>query len=216
MRDLGDGGLGSVAVQISRPGKKDAVIYGLRGTEFKDILNDGQTDILLFGGWSTKQSKQAFLDYTSLAANKNRDYFISGHSLGGRLTQDVNYKIYNRNYGLLAPISKSTVKEPVHSATFNGLGYNKIVYKTLQNKVLEKYENKLHNYYYRGDLVGDPKANYSTIDAGKDMGAWAARIDGQIEGEEILPEGIHYKKVHGINLWHYDQNLRYKNIPIIQ
>ena len=40
-------------------------------------------------------------------------------------------------------------------ATFNALGYNRPVYKTLENNILAEYKDKLVNFYYDGDLVGD-------------------------------------------------------------
>lgn len=222
--DFDDKGLGNVAVQISRPGKQDAVIYGLRGTEFEeDLMYDGLTDIFLTVFPSSLQSRQAFLDYQSLATNKDRAYFVTGHSLGGRLTQDVNYKVHNSNHELPGPTSKAHIKEPVHSATFNGLGYNRLIYVFLKNKVLERYENKLHNYYYKGDWVGEglpvkspsesiPLPSPSPLrDAGKDMGPWVA-VD---EDNEPLPTSGLFS-VHGIKLWHDDKSLRFPAISIIE
>lgn len=217
--DFGDRGLGSVVVQISRPGKNDAIIYGLRGTEpGKDTTNDALTDLVLGLGWSSAQSDVVFGEYKSLAANKNRDYFISGHSLGGRLTQDVIYKVYNSNEGFLGVLNKANIKEPIHSATFNGLGYNRLVYKTLENDILRQYKDKLHNYYYKGDLVGqslgaNPSGTF--VRAGKDFGPWIAKDK---NGNAIPINDWIYEmtKVHGIKLWHYDSNLKYSSIDIIQ
>lgn len=153
--DFWDSGLGSVALRFERFGKKDAVVYALRGTEFNsDLANDGIADVVLGIGWDCEQSRNAFNEYKRIAKNKNTDYYITGHSLGGRLTLDVMYKIHNANETGFLNWS-ANIPEPVHAVTFNGLGYNGVVYATLENNVIDMYKDKLTNYYYRFDLVGE-------------------------------------------------------------
>lgn len=153
--DFWDSGLGSIALRFQRFGKKDAVVYSLRGTEFEtDLANDGVADLILGVGWDCEQSRIAFNEYRSLATNRNVDYYITGHSLGGRLALDVMYKIHNANEeGFLK--KSANIPVPVHAATFNGLGYNGLVYASLENDVINTYKDKLTNYYYRFDLVGE-------------------------------------------------------------
>jgi len=47
------------------------------------------------------------------------------------------------------------IPTPVHAVTFNGLGYNKAVYTTLDDEVFAGYSDKLTNFYYYTDLVGE-------------------------------------------------------------
>ena len=84
--------------------------------------------------------------------NKSYDYYVVGHSLGGRLAQDVLYKLYNANEGGIFK-KKANIQTPVHSATFNGLGYNNIIYATLERDVLSGYKMILTNFYYWKDIV---------------------------------------------------------------
>lgn len=156
--DLVDEGLGSIALEFVRPGARTAVIYALRGTEpDDDLLDDAIADVQLGLFWDTVQSKVAFEEYKAIATNKSYDYYITGHSLGGRLALDVLFKIYNANEGGLFK-SKSNIITPVHAATFNSLGYNNAVYLSLiavNNDVISSYKDKLTNYYYWLDLVGE-------------------------------------------------------------
>jgi len=101
------------------------VIFALRGTEpDSDALNDFTADGVLGSGIESFQSKSAFDEYKKLTKQyPNAQFYIAGHSLGGRLTQDVLYKVYDSNDGTFG-LFKSNIKVPVHSATFNGLGYN--------------------------------------------------------------------------------------------
>lgn len=214
--DISDRGLGSVAVKIKRTGKKDTIIYGLRGTEpDKDGFNDFMTDGLLGLGWSSAQSDIAFQQYKAISSNENRDYVIAGHSLGGRLVQDVIYKVYNSNEGFLGMFNKTNIPTPVHSATFNGLGYNAVVYKTLENDILEQYRYKLYNYYFEGDLVGNSLgANpYGTF-----VSAGVAKpfIAKDKQGDVIPVNSIVYEivKVHDIKLWHCSPDLKYPTLDL--
>ena len=177
-----DRGLGSLAIKFNRATKPDAVVYALRGTEPKnDLVNDALTDLVLGLGWDSAQSKLAFAEYSVIAADRSDEYYITGHSLGGRLAQDVIYKIYKAN----SSDSERDIEAPVHSATFNALGYNKIVYMTLKNKILDMYKNKLTNFYYGLDLVGEGLGNAAIYTrAGIQVKLWPKDIKGKELREE--------------------------------
>lgn len=214
-----DEGLGSVTIKVSRPGQKDAIIYAIRGTEFStDPLNDGITDLYLGLGKDTVQSKKAFKEYKKLAKKyPNSDFFLSGHSLGGRLVQDVLYEVYDANDGTLG-FFKSNITEPIHSATFNALGYNKKQYFTnwlFKQSNVEKINNRLYNYYFNKDLVGEGLGNSLLFERlGTEMPGWTATdADGNdIPTSSWLP--YEFAKLHGIDLFYSQGGLKYPNSTI--
>jgi len=89
--DFWDKGLGSIALKFVTPNTTDSVVYALRGTEFKtDIVNDFIiSDVTLGLGWDCKQSKTAFNEYKRITQKRDCVYYVTGHSLGGRLALDV-------------------------------------------------------------------------------------------------------------------------------
>lgn len=208
--DFADRGLGSIAVKFSRNAKNDAIIYALRGTEpDADLANDAITDLVLGLGWDSAQSKVAFNEYVCVANSKNNDYYITGHSLGGRLVQDVIYKIYNANEGFLGMFNKKDIPVPVHSATFNALGYNKLVYATLENDILGKYVDKLTNFYYVLDLVGEGLGNSAVfLRAGKQVELLPKDISGS-PYRTYPTEGLNMRDsdYHGIKYFVNDYSL---------
>ncbi|WP_291652063.1 VWA domain-containing protein [Clostridium sp.] len=214
-----DKGLGSVTIKISRPGKKDAIIYALRGTEFNsDPLNDGITDLFLGLGVDTEQSHKAFIEYKKIAKEySNADFFITGHSLGGRLVQDVLYEVYDANDGTLG-LFKSNITEPIHSATFNALGYNKQQYFTnwlFKIGNVEKINSKLYNYYFNKDLVGEGLGNSLLFERlGTEVGEWTATDSNgnEIPTSSWLP--YEFGKLHGIDLFYNQKGLIYPNCDI--
>lgn len=208
-----DRGLGMVALKIMRRNEKPAVIFALRGTEpDDDLVNDGLTDLVLGLGWSSAQSDVAFYAYNMVATNTTYDYYVTGHSLGGRLAQDVIYKIYNANEGGWFK-EKANIIVPTYSATFNALGYNKAVYVTLENDILASYDNKLSNFYYWSDLVGEGLGCRGVFQrAGTDVFLWGREIDGDLlRTEDELENWISVRdsKYHGINYFHSDYDMLY-------
>lgn len=146
-------GLGAVGVRLKRnESLKNVVILGFRGTEFdddkiKDTLANIEGMIPLVGKY-TAQSNSAFAIYQELRKRyPNDDFYLTGHSLGGRITQGVLVKIYEIN------IFKKHLLEPYKSATFNGYGYRlDNDYRT--SKMIEYYNTRLYNYTMKGDVVG--------------------------------------------------------------
>ncbi|MFI3255270.1 MAG: hypothetical protein R3Y63_13190, partial [Eubacteriales bacterium] len=202
--DKFDKGLGAVAVEIERYGMADAVILGFRGSEFiLDKKNDALTDLILSVSGSSTQSSYAYLEYMSLANDPSKEYYIAGHSLGGRLVQDTLYSVYE------AKERGSSVQLPKYSATFNGLGYLALVYSSLNDSITGQYEKTLTNYYMLGDLVGQglgaSKAG-TYLRTGTDEIPLFARTE---TGELILENTSVYSggAVHGIVLFHYNAGL---------
>lgn len=216
--DFFDKGLGCVTLKITRPGKDTAVIFALRGTELDDdLLHDASADLKLGVGWDCVQSRKAYNIYREIANNnKNCDIYITGHSLGCRLALDVLYKVHNANEGGFFTAG-ANIPTPVHTATFNGLGYNSIVYVTLENDILSEYDDKLTNYYYIKDLVGD-SLGASLSDPpfgvgpallftrpGNDVDLFCMDINGNLREQPSLAN----IKYHGIKYFHDDYQLLY-------
>ena len=209
-----DKGLGSIALKFVRKTEPTAVIFAIRGTEpTKDLVNDAVTDVDLGFSWSSKQSEIAFKEYKSIATNKEYDYYVTGHSLGGRLAQDVLYKVHNANEGGLFK-KKANIPTPVHSATFNALGYNRAVYITLENDILAEYKNKLTNYYYWQDLVGETlgatvlfdRAGTDVLLEGRNADKSYFRGDKRSDNTWLYVPDVTY---HGILNFHTDYDLFY-------
>lgn len=215
-----DNGLGSVAIKISRSGKRDAVILSYRGSEFDDdAINDGGTDLIAAALTYNPQASWVFNDankeYRKLIKEyPNTDFYLSGHSLGGRVMQDVLFSVLDDNIGWFS----KEVKKPVHCATFNAFGYNKADFyanKLTNGDVFTAAEGLLNNYYYQYDLVGDglgASALFKRI--GTDKGPWIARDENGnvIEKNQWIPyEPV---KLHGVMLFFTDVGLKYPNCSI--
>lgn len=210
-KDFWDSGLGSVAIKYTKSTGDEIVIFGLRGTEGfgDDLLNDGAADIRLGLTTSSFQSNNAFREYTELInENGNANIYLAGHSLGGRLVQDVNYKVYNSNEG------ETNYLTPTHSSTFNALGFNRIAFLALRNSIVNNLEPKINNYYYTNDLVGQDFGNSLGFKRlGTDIGFATARDK---TGNVINDSETVITEVHGVSLFHYDSNLVYPNTNIIE
>ncbi|GGE79492.1 VWA domain-containing protein [Priestia taiwanensis] len=216
--DSKDFGLGSVAIKITRPGQPDAIIFGLRGTEpSSDPIHDFLTDGVLFFGIDSIQSKYAFTTYSYLAKYyPNAEFYVTGHSLGGRLAQDVFYKVHDKNDGAFG-FFKDDINEPA-GATFNALGYNRGHYSTLKGSIVSEAKKQITNYYYKKDLVGELFGNSDYVKRiGKEVGGWTPRDKHQniINPELNFFSSYAVSEIHGINLFHSDSNLRYDNINIL-
>ena len=211
-KDFWDSGLGIVALKFERKTEPTVVVFALRGTEpDDDLANDAATDLVLGVGWDSFQSRNAFSAYKEVATNRKYDYYITGHSLGGRLAQDVLYKTYNANEGSWLSAG-ANIPTPVHSATFNALGYNKLVYATLENDVLRSYKDKLTNYYYWLDLVGEGLGKSGVYKrAGVDVELLCRDIDGNYIRDKEFTNWINVRDNdnHGIVNFHEDYDLLY-------
>lgn len=196
-----DYGLGSLALYKKISGK-ETILFGLRGSEFSDdLLNDALTDALGAFSLSTFQSPFASVEYTTIASvYKKADIYVAGHSLGGRLTQDVVKSAY---------MGSMFYNRPVHATTFNGFGYTYKNYMSMIFLDLAIVSDKsLTNYYYAHDLVGSFLGrSTSFVRLGTQKGPYEAKDE---YGNKILGDffiGYSFAEVHGINLWHYDERL---------
>lgn len=220
-KDFWDSGLGSVAIKIPRSGQPDAVIFAARGTEpSSDAVNDFSTDFVLGAGLNSYQSTLAFNTYTQLAKGyPNAEFYLAGHSLGGRLVQDVFYKTLRNNEGIFG-FFKSDIDEPVHSATFNALGYNKVQYWDLKNDIVSEAKKRIDNYYYVQDLVGQGLGSSSVFERiGREAGAWVPHNkNGTVIKPKLISSKMPYSfsQIHDITLFHNDDNLHYDKIPILK
>ena len=198
--NIRNSGLGCVAVCIPQTGKKHKMVVAYRGTEFNNFSApfDIGADVELGLGLDTRQSMMAYNFYKNVACMDKFDYYLSGHSLGGRLVQNVLYKVHKDN-------PKNVIK-PKHSATFNGLGYNKVVFLTLKLDILKQYSPKLKNYYYTKDIVGGGFAHSDGFTcAGIHIG-----LLGKDENGKIFTEwGWKHDKHHGIVYLQNDYDMRY-------
>lgn len=219
-----DKGLGSCAIKISRQGKPDAIIFAIRGTEMKlepdtDIVNDlFITDKEGAMSLKTPQSKFAFREYKKLINNekyKNAEFYITGHSLGGRIVQDVLYDIYNGNDGTFG-FGKKDYKTPVRSVTFNSLGFNKPVYWSKENDVLDSISSKLYNYYYKNDLVGEGLGDSWLFKRmGTNIGPWTVKDENDKPLVEDNAFGYRIALLHDINHFIKDFKMTYPGVYII-
>ncbi len=218
MAEYFDRGYGSIAIQISREGQNDAIIYAIRGSDFDvDFVTDGLTDVALALGLETKQSAIAFIEYKILASQyPNCDIYLTGHSLGGRLVQDVVYNVYTTN-------SESEkidqINTPTHAATFNGLGYNLVQYLELStNSVITtaKINNVLYNYYNTDDLIGEGLGDSNLF---KRLGTEKADFTALDENGDAIVRAfpdLEYEpgNLHGILTFYEQEGLKYPNSDI--
>ena len=121
------------------------------------------------------------------------------------MVQDVNYSIYES----IKDTGRIIYKVPVHSATFNALGFNRATYSiTLRDNIKDDLESKIYNYYYDKDAVGHYLGDSWIFNRlGTPIGPWIAKDkSGQIIEMPSLPK-FDFEKAHGISLFHYDDNL---------
>jgi len=223
-------GFGSVVIKLNRIKKPEVIIFGYRGTEAAELFGafDLNTDIeaiLLRGiitrmiNQATLQSSIAYYEYRKLAfMHEESDFYLTGHSLGGRIVQDVMYMISKDK------IKKEKIKEPVRSVTFNAFGYDRISYLSMDLKARSLAALKTRNYYYMYDFVGDGLGRPPLFwRIGIDIDPWVA-IDENgniIEAPKIkigywdIEINIIFTKVHGIYLWINDERMKYPNLKVI-
>ncbi len=195
-----DGGMGSVAIKLIENGE-EVVIYSIRGTEFYDDNNDILTSGLIFAGTNTVQFNNAYEEYVSLCEKYNTVY-ITGHSLGGRISSDIVYSLYLQNEKSLYP---------KRLATFNALGYNRFQYMKMNfEKNLYKINNIIvvNNYYYESDFIGD---YMGVSNIANRFGNNIKYVAKNYKGDNIKIKGDYnnydYFTVHDIRLWHKDVTL---------
>ncbi|MGF7047665.1 hypothetical protein J2T13_002170 [Paenibacillus sp. DS2015] len=131
------------------------------------------------------------------------------------MVQDVLYKIYDANDGTFG-FFKSDITPPIHSATFNGLGYNQVDYFSnglFKQGNVNSISQKLTNYYYKNDLVGEGAgSSWAFKRLGTDVGPWTAKDE---KGNVIMPEdntSLDLTKVHAIGLFYYEPGLKYPTL----
>ncbi len=218
MAEYFDRGYGSIAIKISREGQNDAIIYAIRGSDFDvDFVTDGLTDVALALGLETKQSAMAFIEYKVLVSQyPNCDIYLTGHSLGGRLVQDVVYNVYTTNS---ESAKTDQIVTPTHAATFNGLGYNLVQYLELNTNSLittAKINSVLYNYYNTDDLIGEGLGDSNLFKRlGTEAGDFTALDE---KGDAIVrafPE-LEYEpgNFHGILTFYEQEELKYPNSDI--
>ena len=208
-------GLGAVGVRLKRnEGLKNVVILGFRGSEFdddkfKDIIanifsNSSPAFDLVGGGKYTAQSESAFTIYKELRKTyPNDDFYLAGHSLGGRITQDVLVKIYFESENIL---------EPYKSATFNGYGY-RWDNDHRAPMMIQYYETRLYNYTMKGDFTGQklgPLKLGTTKPEILPINNEGKLIDVSDSKALGVYKGYDIDKVHDIQLFHNNPDFRYK------
>lgn len=130
------------------------------------------------------------------------------------------YKIYNANNAFYG-VFKEDVLPPVHSATFNALGYNKIQYfdnegglslfkHLLKQEDINAINERLNNYYYKNDLVGEGLGHSILFKRlGTDVEPWIAKDK---DGKPIEPDfGYSISELHSISLFYEEPLLKYPN-----
>lgn len=216
IKEFSDGGLGSVTIKISRSGKKDAVIFALRGTEPEsDSVHDFSADLWMGLATNSRQSNNAFNEYKKLINEfPNAEFYLSGHSLGGRLVQNVLYNTYDSNEGMFG-FFKTNLKIPTHSATFNALGYNKVNHWMIKNSIINSVKDKLNNYYFKYDLVGQGFGASKVFKRiGTDIGPLIAKDE---KGNPLKFEKISsmmpysFSELHAIDIFYNEESLKYTN-----
>ncbi len=222
---IGDSeGLGFVAIQLIRDNKKstrrNVIILAFRGTEFDDdVLNDTFSNATgILASKYLSQSNNAYKFYKSLVKKyPNNDFYLTGHSMGGRITQDVLMQIYENNTSMF----KTDIKEPYKSATFNGYGYRQgnnhlegdnFIEANKLGKMKEYYKyGRLYNYTMKGDVVGE---YLGPIKLGTNKDSFIAHDENGIidisNEETIYGKGTSYANVHGIPLFHRNKDFFYK------
>jgi len=138
------------------------IIYAIRGTEGDKIIDsslefwhDLANDINLGLMGNSVQSNYVINEWRRLTKDngKKADYYVTGHSLGGRLAQDVVRKTFDENEKFWNIFHQ--IPTPKHVATFNALGYNFVqIISLLPINLLEVFNKTVTNFYYEGDTIG--------------------------------------------------------------
>jgi len=232
IQDLLQEGLGNIAIRLPRMGKSEAVIFANRGTDlsslFAGILDfTVDLEVTVFRGvivrvlhQTTLQSDDAYNEYRNLTRYyQNADFYLTGHSLGGRIIQDVMFLVNKGNKG------NEITKVPMRAVTFNAFGYDGISYGSMNIINVREVmiaSSKTRNYYYKYDLVGDGAGRPPLFfRIGQDTG-WIALDENGNEIEAPKVKILNYEMrmymffaVHGINLWVKDNRLKYPNLKVI-
>ena len=86
----------------------------------------------------------------------------------------------------------------------------------MKNSIKDDLQTKINNYYYEKDFVGENLGNSLAFKRlGNNIGPWTAK-DENGNTNTIDTSIIEWSKVHGITLFHYDKNLIYPNVNIIE
>jgi len=153
------GGLQIMALEIDN---NIVVVY--RGTEpgggdklegWKDWFNNGTTWAL---GLSTQTPMAKKFMKNIMKNNKNKDFYVTGHSLGGHLTYNAGAQGISYD--------KSSIKGIV---TFNGLGLTlglTLIGDLWDEKQLLKLESKIRNHKVKGDPVSKGFLGFTTFHYG--------------------------------------------------
>ena len=124
------------------------------------------------------------------------------------------YNVLDANQG--SWFSKgANIPVPVHAATFNALGYNAVVYATMQleQKILKEAEKTMTNFYYWADLVGEGLGCSGVFHRiGTDV-----MLEGKdLYNEYLRPEDerdawfvVRNNDLHGIKIFHNDYDFLY-------
>ena len=177
--------LGFGAVALENNGR---IIISYRGTEPVDFNGDWITDILTFTIGTSPQSHAAQKLYKAIEKEyPNHELYVSGHSLGGMLTQDVVYEIIQENN----KSKKSKINEPTRVATFNAPGFAFISF--WDREIKEKMKLITNNHWVKYDLTGDGLGTFFGVRLGKNL-------DPIITNEKpLLGIGYIFAKVHGMD-----------------
>lgn len=209
LSDMLDMGFGYVAISNG-----NEIIYALRGTDASlgtHAILDGFTDL-----WAglldiNIQAPFAYNSYRELCSKyPDSTYFITGHSLGGRLAQDTTLKTIKKKHkrflGLIKP--DLITKIPKMTATFNALGYNKVTH-ALKKFFTKKEDIKLansiiKNHYIKYDEIGDFFGDSVMYER------YGENIEHKIGGRYRS-----FAKYHGIDLFINNDHIVSENLKLI-
>ena len=186
----GDYGLGVLGIKY-----KDNVIISFRGTDINQMADWTTNGSLFLSGYSGQTD--IALDTYRLIASRYPDakIYITGHSLGGLITQEVLYELHKTNRGNM----------PQYSTTYNapGFAFGKLFDKTIMNHL----SSELTNYWIKYDLVGDFLGTKLGYRLGYDYNSFLIKEEPILS--QLLPStspikpltGYYVAQVHGIKLF---------------
>lgn len=133
-----DAGLDTLVLKMDRN-----ILYVPRGTN-PPSPSDWSNNALSYFVNLNEQSLYASMQYEALEKiyKDYNNFYFSGHSLGGRIVQDVIYDA-----------KKNNITVPVRAATFNALGYKEKSYNNLDKGIKNSLKNIINNYSIENDIV---------------------------------------------------------------